>query len=180
MTEIAPKKYIFDSIDELLENVKQGWLYEEFKDIFDEEDLKDMEREDILRSIASFIINEGIVIDEKYLAEKTPSIIEECNITDEELYEWFYNPNPKKNEENNDEYLTLKNSPLYDKFVTEIDKTAPNDEKEYQKWLETNPYSDEKFKEWLKENYSEEELKKEIEKIKNQNNTKEEGIRRKF
>jgi len=45
--------------------------------------------EEILRSIASFIINEGIVIDEECLAEKSPSIIEECNITEEELYERF-------------------------------------------------------------------------------------------
>jgi len=90
LVEIAPKKYIFDTIDELLGNVKQGWLYREFKDeLFSEKEMANMTMEEILRSIASFVINEGIVIDEEYLAEKSPSIIEECNITEEELYERF-------------------------------------------------------------------------------------------
>jgi len=180
MVEIAPKKYIFHTIDELLDNVKQGWLYVEFKDeLFSEKEIANMTMEEILRSIASFIINEGIVIDEEHLAEKTPSIIELSNITDEELYEWFINPNSKKNEENNDKYLTLKNSPLYGKFVKEIDAQAPKDDKEYMVWLKNkDPYSDENFIKWLKENYTEDELKvlkKEIE-----NNTNKEGIRRKL
>ena len=85
--------------------------------------------------------------------------------------------NQKNKKEN---YLILKNSSLYNKFIKETDKQAPSDKEEYQKWLETNPYSDEKFKEWLKENYSEEELKKEIEKIKNQNNINKEGIKGKL
>ena len=78
MTEIAPQRYIFDTIDELLENVKQGWLYAEFKDeLFgDEKDLTNMDIKDVLRIIATYIINEGIIIHEEHLAEKTPSILE--------------------------------------------------------------------------------------------------------
>jgi len=43
----------------------------------------------------------------------------------------------------------LKNSKLYQEFIKTIDKQAPNNEEEYQKWLNTDPYSDEKFKEYL-------------------------------
>jgi len=47
----------------------------------------------------------------------------------------------------------LKSNPkIYQKFISETDKLAPEDSKEYQKWLNTDPYSDEKFEEWLKEN----------------------------
>jgi len=63
----------------------------------------------------------------------------------------------------------LKNSDVYNNFIKFIDKQAPSDKEEYQKWLDNNPYSDEKFEEWVKENYTEDELKKEIEKL-NQNN----------
>ena len=43
MVEVAPKKYIFHKIDELLDNVKQGWLYVEFKDeLFSEKEIANL------------------------------------------------------------------------------------------------------------------------------------------
>ena len=54
----------------------------------------------------------------------------------------------------------LKQTPLYNKFINEIDKQAPKNDEDYMAWLDSDPYSDEKFEEWLKENYTKEEIER--------------------
>ena len=78
---------------------------------------------------------------------------------------------------NNENYLTLKNSSLYDKFIKEIDKTAPQNSEKYQEWLETDPYSDKKFEEWLKENYTKKEIEKIISKNLNKNDIENNNVK---